>query len=245
MAHVPRIYLPDATVGEDLTLNPALAHHLGRVLRLRDGAALTIFDGKGHEFEAHLFNTGHAKGVRIGALVRTEATPQLAIELWVGISRRTRMEWTLEKAVELGVSAIRPVISERSKVRLDDKKGARKLEHWEAIVTAATEQSGRAWLPTLSPPQPLEALWEWVPCETRLFLSPDADVALASLPQAHGHLALLVGPESGFSEHECRRARDTGWQSVRIGPRILRAETAGPAALAAIQALWGDWRQDT
>ncbi|MGA7965874.1 MAG: 16S rRNA (uracil(1498)-N(3))-methyltransferase [Gammaproteobacteria bacterium] len=245
MTHIPRIYLPDVTVDENRSLNPALAHHLGRVLRLRDGAAITIFDGKGHEFEAHLLNTEHGTGVRIGTLARTEVAPRLAIELWVAISRRTRMEWTLEKAVELGVSAIRPVISERSKVRLNDKQGARKLEHWQAIVTAATAQSGRAWLPTLSPPQPLDALWERVPCETRLFLSPDADDALASLSPAQGHLALLVGPESGFSEHECLQARDTGWQPVRLGPRILRAETAGPAALAAIQVLWGDWRQDS
>ncbi|MGH8127108.1 MAG: 16S rRNA (uracil(1498)-N(3))-methyltransferase [Gammaproteobacteria bacterium] len=242
MAHIPRIYLPDATAGEDRVLNPALAHHLNRVLRLRDGAMLAVFDGKGHEFEAHLLGMGRETSVRIGTLSRSETAPQLAIELWVGISRRTRMEWTLEKAVELGVSAIRPVICECTKVRLDDKQGVRKLEHWQAIVAAATAQSGRTWLPALSASQPLETLWKQVPCETRLFLSPDANIALTSLPHAHSHLALLVGPESGFSERECRQARDAGWQPIRLGPRILRAETAGPAALAAIQALWGDWR---
>lgn len=244
MAHIPRIYLPDTAANEERTLDSALAHHLGRVLRLRDGARLAVFDGKGHEFEARLLEMGRETGVRIGTLTRSETAPRLAIELWVGLSRRTRMEWTLEKAVELGASAIRPIICERGKVRLDAQQSARKFDHWQALVTAATAQSGRAWLPVLSPPRPLETLWERASCETRLFLSHDADDALASLPPAHGDLALLVGPESGFSARECRQARASGWKPVRLGPRILRAETAGPAALAAIQALWGDWRAD-
>lgn len=244
MPHIPRVYLPDAAAGEERPLGSALSHHLTRVLRLGDGADLLAFDGKGHEFDACLVGAKRDAAVRIGALRRTEDSPRLAVELWVGISRRTRMEWTLEKAVELGVAAIHPVLCEHSKTRLDDTQSARKLEHWQAIVKSAAAQCGRAWLPDISPPRPLAALWEQAPCDTRLFLSPEAGVALASLPAPEQRIALLVGPESGFSELEARRAHEAGWQAVRLGPRILRAETAGPAALAAIQALWGDWRGD-
>jgi len=245
MAHIPRIYLPDATAGEERPLSPTLSHHLTRVLRLGDGARLFAFDGRGHEFDARLLGTKRDATVRVGTLRRTEDAPRLDVELWAGISRRTRMEWMLEKAVELGVATIRPVLCERSKTRLDDAQAARKHEHWQAIVRSATAQCGRAWLPDLSPPRPLVSLWEHAPCDIRLFLSPGAGVALPSLPAPKGRVALLVGPESGFSELETRRASETGWQAIKLGPRILRAETAGPAALAAIQALWGDWRVDT
>lgn len=244
MAHIPRVYLPGAAAGEERALSQALTHHLTRVLRLADGADLLAFDGSGREFEARLVGGRRDATVRVGALRRTEPAARLALELWVGMSRRTRMEWTLEKAVELGADAIRPVLSERSRIRLDERQAERKLEHWQSILVAAAAQCGRARLPTLSPPRPLSALWAHPPCETRLFLSPEAGRALASLPPPRERVALLVGPESGFSERECRQALDAGWQPVKLGPRILRAETAGPAALAAIQALWGDWKTD-
>lgn len=243
MAHIPRVYLPDAAAGEERPLGSALAHHLTRVLRLGDGADLFVFDGSGHEFDARLAGAKRDAAARIGTLRRTEAAPRLAVELWVGISRRTRMEWTLEKAVELGVAAIHPVLCEHSKTRLDGAQAVRKLEHWQAIVISAAAQCGRARLPDLSAPRPLADLWEHAPEGARLFLSPEAGVALTSLPAPKERLVLLVGPESGFSELEARRAQETGWQAVKLGPRILRAETAGPAALAAIQALWGDWRE--
>lgn len=245
MAHIPRVYLPDAAAGEQRALSPALAHHLGRVLRLADGAELLAFDGSGKEFEARLLGGRREAAVRVDAVRRIEPPPRLAIALWVGISRRTRMEWTLEKAVELGAEVIQPVISERSKIRLDDRQAERKLEHWQAIVVAAAAQCGRARLPALAPPRPLSALWADPPCDARLFLDPEAKQALAALPPPQGHVGLLVGPESGFSERERAEAREAGWQPVSLGPRVLRAETAGPAALAAIQALWGDWRGDT
>lgn len=242
MAHVPRIHVPDASPGEERALGAPLSHHLVRVLRLREDAPLLAFDGAGHEFRARLLDAGREARIRVGELVREEQPPRLALELWVGVSRRTRMEWTLEKAVELGVTTIRPVLAEHSRTRLDDRQAARKLEHWRAVATAAAAQCGRTRLPDLELPRPLADLWELAPGATRLFLSPGAGIALTSLPAPAGRLALLVGPESGFSEAECRRAADAGWQPVRLGPRVLRAETAGPAALAAIQALWGDWR---
>lgn len=244
MAHVPRIHVPDASPGDERALGASLSHHLVRVLRLREDAPLLAFDGAGHEFQARLLDTGRDAHIQIGPQVREERVPRLAIELWVGVSRRTRMEWTLEKAVELGVTTIRPVLTERSRTRLDDRQAARKLAHWRAVATAAAAQCGRTWLPDLEMPRPLADLWEPAPCDTRLFLSPEAGVSLTSLGAPEGRVALLVGPESGFSEGECRHAVDAGWQPVRLGPRILRAETAGPAALAAIQALWGEWRAE-
>lgn len=245
MAYTPRIYLPEAKPGEKRTPDPPLAHYLTRVLRLGSGATLAVFDGQGHEFEARLAGTRRTPVVCIGTIARSEPAPRPAIELWVGVSRHTRMEWTLEKTVELGVSLIRPVLCAHSKVRLDDERGARKFSHWQALVNAATAQSGRAWQPTLARPRPLREMWQDTPDGTCLLLDPQGEITLSSLAPKHERLALLVGPESGFSAEEYRAARHAGWQVIRLGPRVLRAETAGPAALAAIQALWGDWRPES
>lgn len=242
MSHIPRIHLPAAQEGSTAPLDSALEHHLTRVLRLRDGAAMLAFDGHGREFSAELKTLGDTNEILIGRLQREEPPPNLRIQLVVAISRHTRMEWTLEKAVELGVSAIRPVFSERSRVRLDQRRAERKLSHWQSLVVAAAAQSDRCWLPTLATPEPLETLWSEMLDDTRLVLDPQSPKALAELSPAAGDLSLLVGPESGFSDSERSKASTAGWLPVRLGPHVLRAETAGPAAIAAIQALWGNWR---
>ena len=231
-----------AREGSSVPLDDGLAHHLTRVLRLRDGATVLAFDGQGREFSAQLKSAGGLSEVLIGALQKEEPPPALRIQLVLAISRHTRMEWTLEKAVELGVSAIRPVFSDRSRVRLDPRRAEKKFSHWQSIVVAATAQSGRCRLPALSAPGPLETLWPHAPDGTGLMLDPQSPQALAHLPAPAGDLALLVGPESGFSSPERSKAEAAGWVPVRLGPHVLRAETAGPAAIAAIQALWGNWR---
>ncbi len=241
MSHIPRIYLPNALANSIAPITSTVEHHLIRVLRLRDGAPLHVFDGEGREYAAHLCHEDTRTAIAIESLRRTEERPPLPIHLYVAISRHTRMEWTLEKAVELGVSVIHPLLSERSKVRLDERRAERKLGHWQSIVASATAQSGRGWLCELKPPRPLSELWGENFAGLRLILHPDASRGITDLAQPRKGLALLIGPESGFSTAELGAAEASGWVPVRLGPHTLRAETAGPAAIAAAQALWGNW----
>ena len=241
MSHIPRIYVPDARANSIAPVTRDVEHHLIRVLRLREGAALQVFDGVGREYSALLRRDGTHASIDIQDLRRTEDRPPLPIHLFVAISRHTRMEWTLEKAVELGTSAIHPMLSERSRVRLDERRAERKLEHWHSIAVSATAQSGRCWLAELKPPRPLPELWKEDFDGVKLVLDPDASRNLTDLPRPRKRLALLVGPESGFSPTELSNAEASGWLPVRLGTHTLRAETAGPAAVAAIQALWGNW----
>jgi len=241
MSHIPRIHIPDARANSTAPLTRDVEHHLTRVLRLREGAPLQVFDGTGREYTALLRLDGPQASIDIEALRRIEERPSLPIHLFVAISRHTRMEWTLEKAVELGVSTIHPLLSARSKVRLDERRAERKLDHWQSIVTSATAQSGRCWMTELKPPKPLSLLWNEDFEGQKLILHPDASRCLADLARPQKQLALLIGPESGFSSAELAEAEASGWLPVRLGAHILRAETAGPAAVAAIQALWGSW----
>jgi len=241
MSHIPRIYVPDACANSTARVTRDVGHHLIRVLRLREGSPLQVFDGTGREYMALLRHDGTHASVDIEGLRRTEERPSLPIHLFVAISRHTRMEWALEKAVELGTSAIHPMLSERSRVRLDERRAERKLDHWQSIVVSATAQSGRCWLAELKPPRPLPRLWKEDFDGLKLILHPDASRGLADLARPRKQLALLVGPESGFSPTELSDAEASGWLPVRLGSHILRAETAGPAAVAAIQALWGNW----
>ncbi len=241
MNHIPRIYLPGVRANSIAPITSTVEHHLIRVLRLRDGAPLHVFDGEGREYAARLCHDGTRTTVGVEALQYTEEQPPLSIHLFVAISRHTRMEWTLEKAVELGVSVIHPLLSERSKVRLDERRAERKLGHWQSIVASATAQSGRCRLCELKPPRPLAELWEEDFDGLRLILHPEASRGLTDLGRPQKGLALLVGPESGFSSTELGKAEASGWVPVRLGPHTLRAETAGPAAIAAAQTLWGSW----
>ena len=242
MAHVPRLYVPGAASGGDAPLPEGTEHHLLRVLRLRPGTRVFVFDGAGREYAGRLEQPGRELRVRVGDLERAEPPAALAVTLVVALSRRTRMEWTLEKAVELGAAAIRPVFSERARIRLDASRAARKLAHWRSLVIAAAAQSGRARLPVLREPVALDEALQDTEAATRLLLDPGADAGLGDMAAPDRELALLAGPESGFSESERSAAEGAGWRPVRLGPRVLRAETAGPAALAAAQALWGDMR---
>lgn len=240
MSHASRLYLPDAAPGREFALPAAAAHHLLRVLRLRAGAVIGVFDGAGNEYHGRLAGRGAAR-VSVGELIRREPEPALAITLAPAVSRATRMEWTLEKAVELGVAEIRPVLTARGKVRFDAERAERRLEHWRAVVIAAATQCGRARLPRLAQPIPFPDAVREIHAQGRIALLPDAERELASFPAPGSSLALFVGPESGFGAQEADALLAAGWQAARLGPRILRTETAGPAALAVVQALWGDW----
>jgi len=240
---IPRLYTPAALAPGTVTeLAPASSRRLLRVLRLRDGDPLVLFNGDGHDYAARLQARGREQAQAEILERRANACESpLHISLLQGISRGERMDFTLQKAVELGVGAVYPVFCDRSVVRLDGKRAERRLQHWQGVIISACEQSGRSRLPELHPPQGLTEMLAKLPPGQRLLPEPGSPAGLASLT-ASTELVLLVGPEGGLSESESDQARDAQFQSIHLGPRILRTETAGVATLAALQALWGDLR---
>ncbi len=235
-------------LGDEATirLDAQRSHHLVRVLRLRSGAPLECFDGQGRRFEARL-EIADARGcrVRVGAPIASDTESPLRVTLLQCVSSGERMDWTIEKAVELGVTAIRPLSSARSPQRLDADRARRRREHWQRLIEAACMQCGRDVLPRLHELRPLEP---WLAARER----PSGSISLALAPgvartlretsiEPGQEIELLVGPESGLTERELEAARSAGFTPVRLGPRTLRTETAGLAALAALQALAGDF----
>jgi 16S rRNA (uracil1498-N3)-methyltransferase len=240
--------------GVVVTLPPAAATHLTRVLRLGSGAALTLFDGRGGEYDALLLEVGR-RGVqaRVGEHRAVEREAPVRLTLLQCLARAERMDWIVQKATELGVSSIVPVSSRHSVVQLDATARVRRLQHWQAVAISACEQCGRNRPPQLQALQELPAACDAVdPASLRLLLDPEAALSLpaalaaavsAAAPASTAlSLTLLVGPEGGFAEPELRAALQCGFCPCSLGPRILRAETAPIAALAAIQALAGDFR---
>jgi 16S rRNA (uracil1498-N3)-methyltransferase len=232
---------PLATGGE-VPLPEAAAYHVARVLRLRAGAPLVLFDGSGADFRGEIVAVeGDRVHVRVGDRSTGLRESPLAITLVQAVSRGERMDWTLQKATELGVRRIQPVLSARSVVRLDDRQAARKLRHWQAIVAGACEQCGRSVLPEVRAPLELARFLAESPREgQRLVLSPTGPASLAGLASTAARVELLIGPEGGLDDAELDAAARAGFSPVRLGPRVLRTETAGIVALAVLQALWGD-----
>jgi len=222
------------------------ARHVARVLRLAAGGALTLFNGDGNEYDAVITRvSGGEVAVKVGAARPGGGEPALEIVLGQAISSGERMDYTVQKAVELGVAAIQPLAASRSVVRLDRERGAKRVAHWQAVAIAACEQCGRARVPAVGP---VVALGPWLAQEggrragaLRLLLSPRAEMRLRDLPRPQGGVVLLAGPEGGFTREEEALALAGGCVAVRLGPRVLRTETAAVAALAAIQTLWGDF----
>lgn len=228
--------------GARLTLPPAPSHHLVRVLRLRVGDPLVLFNGNGRDFPGTILRAAEAGvEVRIGAPTEVEPPPPLEIHLGIGISKGERMDLVVQKAVELGVASISPLFTERSLVRLEGERMARRLQHWQGVLVAACEQCGRRRLPTLATGS-LLGQWLSQPHPFPLLLHHEGAQGLPALGTPGGGLTLLVGPEGGLDPRERAQAQRAGFTLVRLGPRILRTETAPLAALAAIQTLWGDFR---
>jgi 16S rRNA (uracil1498-N3)-methyltransferase len=238
-----RVYVDQPLAPDsDLLLPEAAAYHVSRVLRLRAGAPIVAFDGSGGDYRCEILAIeGDRVRVRVGS--RTPGLPEspLGITLVQAVSRGERMDWTLQKATELGVRAIVPVLSARSVVRLDEKQAAKKLRHWQAIVAGACEQCGRSVPPEVRAPQELAAYLAGAPREGQRFvLSPSGPASLAGLASVTPRVKLLIGPEGGLDDAELERAAQAGFTPVRLGPRVLRTETAGIVALTVLQALWGD-----
>jgi len=248
-----RIYTPgNLSEGKEVTLTASGANHVARVLRLRVGAGVNVFDGAGREFRATLTTVnGKRVAARIDAAVATESESELGITLIQGVSRSDRMDWVVQKATELGVAAIVPVIAARSVVKLDRSQAAKKQEHWRNIAIGACEQCGRARLPEIALPLSLSqylGIGENGNGDTphlRFVLDPSATRSLSASEVGNGdcpHFQLLIGPEGGLDDDELAAAGKAGFVSVKLGPRTLRTETAAVVALAVIQARWGDFR---
>jgi len=229
------------TTGAEVELSEDAARHVVTVLRLRAGAVLELFDGSGGSHRGRILTVGkRSVTVRLESFDRQERESSLHVTLVQGISRGQHMDFTLQKAVELGVARIVPVLTEHSNVRLDESRAGRRIDHWRRVVIGACEQCGRNRIPEVCPPQPLAAWLETDRADRRLVLDPEADRGLNTFPPPLTGMSLLSGPEGGLSPVEIRAAVTMGWQAARLGPRILRTETAAVAALAACQALWGD-----
>ena len=224
-------------------LPEAAGHHAARVLRLREGDALTLFDGRGGERDARVLAIRRDQvEATIVASRAVERESALDLRLVQCLQGGDKMDLTIQKAVELGVSAIVPVAARRSVVRLDAERAGKRLLHWQQVVIAACEQCGRNRIPVVMPVEPLERYLGRPALAglLRLHLSPAATLTAATLP-APSAVELLVGPEGGLAPEEVLAAEAAGFVGLRLGPRVLRTETAGLAALSALHARWGDF----
>lgn len=243
----PRFFVDTALVADAvLPLPEPVVRHV-QVLRLATGDAITLFNGQGGSHAATLAEIGKRHALaRVGAHDAAEAETPFAVTLAQGLAGGDKMDWLIEKAVELGVTAIQPLQASRSVVRLSGDRAAKRQAHWQALVQAACEQCGRNRLPAVAPVATLEAWLAGAPASgARLLLSPRASGSLADLAATHRDawratgVTLLIGPEGGLSADEEDAARRAGFIGVTLGPRILRTETAGLACLATLNAILG------
>ncbi|WP_133500710.1 16S rRNA (uracil(1498)-N(3))-methyltransferase [Cognatilysobacter terrigena] len=237
--HVPQPLSP----GAEITLPDGPAAHLTRVLRLGAGDACIVFNGDGHDYAATLVAVGKRDArLRIGDATRIDRESPLRITLLQGVAKGEKMDLILQKATELGVGSILPVWSQRSDVKLDGDRAAKRLDHWRSVVASACEQCGRAVVPEVAAPVSLAAaLTSLAPHALRLLLDPEGTHSLRTMSlDAAASICVAVGPEGGWSPLDREQLRAAGFDGLRLGPRILRTETAGLAAIAALQARFGD-----
>ena len=241
---IPRLYLPQIFIpGEELSVTGQTAHHVAHVLRIRSGAPVSVFDGKGCEHRAIIKTIKRSEIILEIAEARTvQQEPSLDITLLQGIARNDRMDLILQKAVELGVNNIQPLWMQRSQAHLKGSRLEKRCKHWQGVIISACEQCGRATLPQLGAAMNYA---DWMHSRNnrglRLLLQPDSTTGLGTLQSPDDRIFLLAGPEGGLNTDEQMLAQSAGFLGIRLGPRILRTETAALAALAAMQTLWGDF----
>lgn len=239
---IPRIYTHQAlAINSSIELAETTSHYLSKVLRLQKGRELILFNGRGGEFSAEITDI-HKKSVvvNINAFSADNRESSLQLELAIGVSRGERMDWVLQKATELGVTRITPLITERTEVKLDGERADKKMGHWQQIIISACEQCQRNLLPELAEPIVFS---EWVSqCEAELkFVLHHRDNK--GLPQdiSTTSVVVLIGPEGGLDDNEIAQAINKNFSSLTLGPRVLRTETAPVAAISLVQFLWGDF----
>jgi 16S rRNA (uracil1498-N3)-methyltransferase len=232
--------------GTEIALPGEVAHHAERVLRLAVGDEVVLFDGSGAEFAARLTALGAHPRAHIAERREPQRESPLGLTLVQALASGDKMDWVIQKAVELGVAAVIPVAAERSVLRLAGERADKRLAHWRQVAVAACEQCGRNRVPEIFGVQPLvrylaEGRAEAGPGLLRLLLDPLPGRRLAELDRPAGPVHVLIGPEGGWTEVELAAARVAGCTSIRLGPRVLRTESAGLAVVAALQTLWGDF----
>jgi 16S rRNA (uracil1498-N3)-methyltransferase len=244
----PRIYLPQPLcAGEHYTLTGDQHRHISRVLRLKAGAMLTLFDGRGGEYSAVIEEVHRSDClVHTSEFLDLDKESPLPVRLAQGIGRGERTDYAIQKAVELGVTSIVPILSRRGVVRLDGQRARRRLAHWHGIMVHACQQCGRNRLPELGP---VVTLTEWLSgydsSSLNLILDPTSASTISELEYGGGLITLLVGPEGGLDSEEREAAYAAGFSGLSLGPRMLRTETAAVAAVTAVQLRWGDLGSET
>ena len=239
---IPRIYQPGTLhTGLRLTLPDSAANHVARVLRLQPGAPLALFNGEGGEYAATLLSVAkRSVEVELGEYHATATESPLTLTLAQGVAKGERMDYVVQKATELGIVRIVPLITEHCAVNLSGERMEKRLRHWQAVAISACEQCGRNTPPQLVSPVALETWLQQALLGIGITLDPRATQTLNDLPTTTEAATVLIGPEGGLSEREIALARAAGYHALRLGPRILRTETAALAAVALAQARWGD-----
>lgn len=239
---IPRIYLPlQLNVSDEVVLDDRTFQHCIRVLRLKQGAQLVCFNGDGQEYYATIETINKKNAViTINKITENNTESGLNIHLGLGISKGERMDFAIQKAVELGVKEITPLFTEHCVVNLDEKRSLKRAQHWQGIVISACEQCGRNTIPALNNPVELKQ-WAGTIESQCLILDPLAGSSMKLIQPENNNVSLVIGPEGGLSSAEISALNTKpNFQPVRFGPRILRTETAAVAAITAIQLLWGD-----
>ncbi len=242
--NVPRFYCPAALApGARVDLPDAAAGHVARVLRMQPDEAVTLFDGTGGEYAGTLLRVAkNGVTVQVAEFRPVERESPLDVTLIQGLATGDKMDWIVQKATELGVTRIFPVEMRRSVLRLDGERADKRVEHWQSIAAGACEQSGRNRVPRVEPIMAMAKRFDPSPAMSCIALAPGEGAPLAALPVPGGPVAFVVGPEGGFADDEIAILRRAQCHFATLGPRVLRTETAGMAALAALQTLWGDWK---
>jgi len=244
-----RLFVSGALInGAEIELDGDRARYLGKILRARVGDRVTVFNGEGPEWPASITRISKScVGLELGESVEAGTESPLKIHLVQGISRGERMDFVVQKATELGVKRITPVLTEYGVVKLNPDRAEKRREHWQKIAASACEQSGRTRLPLIDTPVPLKSWFGDKPekVDAELILVPGAATPLATVPAPETKVCVMIGPEGGFSDAEYADAGVSGFKAVALGPRVLRTESAAIATLAVLQSLWGDLRAPT
>jgi len=235
-----RIYQPGQfEAGDAVQLDKSSSNHLIKVLRLKNNYIFNLFNGEGTEYTARLEISGKKAIAHLETASQTDNESNINVHLLQGISKGDRMDFAIQKSIELGVTSITPIITERTVVNLKNEREDKKLQHWRAIAISACEQSGRNLLPQVNPVCNLQQVFENKTDDLKLVLDPLSENYFQSLSPVE-NIQILIGPEGGLSATEIGIAKNNGYKGIKLGPRILRTETAALAAITSVQLLWGD-----
>jgi 16S rRNA (uracil1498-N3)-methyltransferase len=241
---IARFYCPfPLAPGAIVELPPEAAHHATRVLRLSEGDFVELFDGRGGEWRGRLRYSGKTVTVALEFFVAEDREAPLRVTIAQALPAADKMDWIIQKGVELGAVEFRPLIARRSVIRLSGERMQRRVNHWQNVAVAACEQCRRNRVPRVAAPVDLPQFLGEAAAQNdiRLIMAPGADLRLAQMSRPAGGVTLLIGPEGGFEDGELAAAASAGFRGLSLGPRVLRTETAAMAALSAMMALWGDF----